>query len=161
YPASGSVVQATPGHYLIDYVAGFAEDEYRVTSSLTVNYGLRYEYEPGVREASNHITVGFDQNALFPVQVPGLTLRGGLEYAGLNGNPTTQGQPLNGVAPRGGFAWSLGEHTVVRGGYGFYWAPNFYPSLGEAVIGSKGYTSTTTYLASADGGLTPSGSIAN
>lgn len=161
YPASGSVVQATPGHYLIGYVAGFAEDEYRVTSSLTLNFGLRYEYEPGVREADNHITVGFDQNALFPVQVPGLMLKGGLQYAGVNGNPTTQGQSLNGAAPRGGFAWSLGEKTVVRGGYGFYWAPNFYPSLGEAVIGSKGYTSTTTYLSSTDGGLTPTGSIAN
>jgi trimeric autotransporter adhesin len=161
YPASGSVVQATPGHYLIDYFAGFAEDEYRVTPSLTLNYGLRYEYEPGVREADNHITVGFDRNALFPVQVAGLTLRGGLQYAGVNGNPTTQGSPLDGVAPRGGFAWSLGEKTVLRGGYGFYWAPNFYPSLGEAAIGSKGYTSTTTYLASTDGGLTPSGSIAN
>ena len=46
-------------------------------------------------------------------------------------------QALNGVAPRGGFAWSLGERSVVRGGYGFYWAPNQYAGLGEAAIGSK------------------------
>jgi hypothetical protein len=161
YPASGSVVQATRGLYLIDYFAGYVQDEYRVTPSLTLNYGLRYEREPGVREADNHITVGFDQGAVFPVQVPGLNLRGGLQYAGVDGNPTRQGQPLNGVAPRGGFAWSVSDKTVVRGGYGFYWAPNFYPSLGEAVIGSKGYTSTTTFLSSNDGGLTPSGTLSD
>ncbi len=73
-----------------------------MTPSLTVNYGLRYEHEPGVRERDNHITVGFDRDAAFPVQVPGLDLKGGLLYAGVDGNPTTQGQTLNGVAPRGG-----------------------------------------------------------
>jgi hypothetical protein len=68
---------------------------------------------------------------------------------------------LNGVAPRGGFALSLSERTVVRGGYGFYWAPNQYASLGEAAIGSKGYTGTSTFLSSVDGGLTPAGSLSN
>ena len=33
----------------------------------------------------------------FPVQVPGLDLKGGLMYAGVDGNPDPQGQPLNGV----------------------------------------------------------------
>ena len=60
-----------PPHYLIDYFAAYAQDEYRVTSALTVNYGLRYEHEPGVRERDNHLTVGFDREAAFPVQVPG------------------------------------------------------------------------------------------
>ena len=41
---------------------------------------------------------------------------------------------------------------MVRGGYGFYWAPNQYASLGEAAIGSKGYTGTTTFLSSVDDG---------
>ena len=44
-------------------------------------------------------------------------------YAGVDGNPTRQGKPLNDVAPRGGFAWSVTDKTVVRGGYGFYWVP--------------------------------------
>jgi hypothetical protein len=161
YPSSGSVVSATPGLYLVDYVAAYAQDEYRVGSSLTLIYGIRYEHEPGVREAENRITVGFDRNAPFPVQVPGRDLRGGLMYAGVNGHPTTQGQTLNGVAPRGGFAWSLSQNTVIRGGYGFYWAPTQYSGLGEAAIGSKGYTGTTTYLASLDGGLTPAGSLSD
>ena len=51
--------------------------------------------------------MGFDRDADFPVQVPGIALKGGLMYAGENGYPTRQGKALNGVAPRGGFAWSL------------------------------------------------------
>ena len=73
---------ATPAEYLVDYYAAYAQDEWRVSPTLTVNYGLRYEYEPGVREANNQFTVGFDRDADFPVQVPGLALKGGLMYAG-------------------------------------------------------------------------------
>src|SRR5262249_16660578 len=92
FPASGSIVYATPAEYLVDYFAGYTQDEFRAGSKLTVNYGLRYEYEPGVRESHNQFTVGFDRNADFPIQVPGLNLKGGLMYAGDNGYSTHQGR---------------------------------------------------------------------
>jgi hypothetical protein len=159
FPASGSIVHATPAHYLVDYFAGYAQDEFRPASNLTINYGLRYEYEPGVREADNQFTVGFDRNADFPVQVAGLALKGGLMYAGENGYPTRQGKSLNGVAPRAGFAWSLSSRDVIRGGYGFYWAPMQFSGVGETAMGRLGYTATTTYLASTDGNRTPANSL--
>jgi hypothetical protein len=159
YPATGSIVYATPAEYLIDYYAGYAQDEFRAGPKVTLNYGVRYEYEPGVREADNHFTVGFDRDADFPVQVPGLALKGGLMYAGQNGYPTRQGKPLNGVAPRGGFAWSLSSADVIRGGYGFYWAPMQFSGIGETAMGRLGYTATTTYLASTDGNRTPANSL--
>ena len=161
YPASGSIVHATPSQYLVDYYAGYVQDEFRATSKLTLNYGLRYEYEPGIREADSHFTVGFDRNADFPVQVPGLALKGGLMYAGENGYPTRQGQPLNGVAPRGGLAWSLSSKDVIRGGYGFYWAPMQFSGVGETAMGRLGYTATTTYLSSTDGNRTPANTLSN
>ena len=161
YPATGSIVYASPAHYLIDYYAGYAQDEFRLFSKLTVNYGIRYEYEPGVREAANHVTVGFDRDAVFPVQVPGMALKGGLMYAGENGYPTTQGKALNGWAPRGGFAWSLADKDVIRGGYGFYWAPMQFSGVGETAMGRLGYTATTTYLSSTDGNRTPANSLGN
>jgi len=114
-----------------------------------------------VREADNHFTVGFDRNADFPVQVPGLTLKGGLMYAGQNAYPTTQGKPLKGAAPRGGFAWSLSDKDVIRGGYGFYWAPIQFSGIGETAMGRLGYTATTTYLASTDGNRTPANTLNN
>jgi hypothetical protein len=159
YPTTGSIVYATPAEYLVDYYAGYVQDEYRASSKLTVNYGLRYEYEPGVREADDQFTVGFDREAAFPVQVPGMTLKGGLMYAGENGYPTRQGKSLNGVAPRGGFAWSLTSNDVIRGGYGFFWAPMQFSGVGETAMGRLGYTATTTYLASTDGNRTPANSL--
>ena len=67
------------------------QDEFRATSKLTLNFGLRYEYEAGLRERDNRFTVGFDRDAAFPVQVAGLDLKGGLMYAGVDGYPTSQG----------------------------------------------------------------------
>jgi hypothetical protein len=95
------------------------------------------------------------------VQVPGMTLKGGLMYAGQNGYPKAQGKALNGAAPRGGFAWSLTSKDVVRGGYGFYWAPIQFPGVGETAMGRLGFTATTTYLASTDGNRTPANSLSN
>lgn len=159
-PASGNVNVTTPGLYYTDYYSAFVQDDWRVTPSLTVNYGLRYEYEPGIAADNNEFTVGFDREAMFPLQVPGMELRGGLMYAGVDGNPTRQGKPLNNIAPRGGFAWSVTDRTVVRGGYGLYWVPPI-SDTGESSIGARGYSASTTFLASTDGGLTPAGTISN
>ncbi|HEY6508308.1 MAG TPA: TonB-dependent receptor, partial [Vicinamibacterales bacterium] len=161
YPASGELNVATPGNFFFDYYSAYAQDDFRVGSDLTLTVGMRYEYEAGMAEKANGITVGFDRSAAFPIQVPGLDLKGGLQYAGVDGNPTNQAKPVNGFAPRGGFAWSLDEDTVIRGGYGFFWAPTIMPGVGEAVVGSRGYSAATTYLASTDGNLTPAGSLSN
>ena len=160
FPASGSTNVTAPGTYYTDYYSAFIQDDWRVTSSLTVNAGVRYEYEPGIAAEGNQFTVGFDRDALFPVQVPGMELRGGLMYAGVDGYPTRQGQPLNDFAPRAGFAWSLTEKTVIRGGYGLYWVPPI-SDTGESAIGARGYSASTTFLSSTDGGLTPVGTISN
>ena len=161
YPASGDINVATPADYLIGYYSPYAQDDYRINSKLTVNFGVRYEYEPGISEASNGITVGFDRTTAFPLQVPGLDLKGGLLYAGVDGNATRQGHTLNGFAPRGGVAWSLTDKTVIRAGYGLFWAPTMLPNLSESVMGTRGYSASTTYLASNDGNLTPAGSLSN
>jgi len=161
YPATGDFNTTTSGLYYLDYYSGYVQDDWRTSSKLTLNFGLRYEYEPGIAARDNAFTVGFDRNAPFPVQVPGMQLTGGLMYAGVDGYPTRQGQPLNGVAPRGGFAYSMTEKTVLRGGYGFFWVPTVAAGTGEAAIGSRGYSASTTMLASADGGLTPFNTLSN
>jgi len=160
YPSSGDVNVATPGKYYTDYYSAFAQDDYRITSKLTLNYGLRYEYEPGIAARDNRFTVGFDRDAPFPVQVPGMSLKGGLMYAGVDGYPTRQQRALNNVAPRAGFAYSVTEKTVIRGGYGLYWVPPI-TDIAESTIGSRGYSASTTFLASTDGGLTPVGTLSN
>lgn len=162
YPVSGSVQVAQPGLYYVNYYAGYAQDDLRLNDKLTVNVGMRYEFESGLRERDDHLVVGFDRTATFPVQAGGLNLKGGLVYAGQNGNPTYQGNPVkNQIAPRGGFAWSLDSLTVVRGGWGLFWAPTQFPGTTEAALGARGYSAATTYLASTDGNLTPAGKLSN
>src|SRR5207237_9363784 len=67
----------------------------------------------------------------------GKTLRGGLLYAGVGGANDYQGNPKKiKPAPRVGVTYAVDTNTVLRGGYGLYWAPWNYPSAGT------GYTST-------------------
>ena len=160
YPATGDVNVSTPNTYFTNYYSAFVQDDFRATSRLTLNFGVRYEYEPGIAAKDNRFTVGFDRNAPFPIQVAGMALTGGLMYAGVDGYPTRQAHPLNNVAPRGGFAYSLTEKMVVRGGYGLYWVPPI-TDINEASIGARGYSASTTFLSSNDGGLTPAGTLSN
>jgi hypothetical protein len=147
---------ARPTNAYINYYAGYAQDDLRINPNLTVNLGLRYEFEQGLQEKNDELTVGFDRDRAWPVQVPGLSLKGGLMYAGVDGYPTHQSDPSKTkFAPRAGFAWSVNPKTVVRGGYGLFWAPHQYPGIGATSLGTRGFTQRTDYVASTDGGLTP------
>ncbi len=82
---------------------------------------------------------------------------GGLEYAGVNGNPTQIGDPSYlRFAPRLGAAWKLNDKTTIRGGYGTFWAPPVYGQLS-----APGYAALSSYVASNNGGLTPANSLSN
>jgi len=163
FPASGNIPVATPNDFYINYYGGYVQDDLRLKPNLTLNVGLRYEFEQGLQERDDQITVGFSRDQAFPVQVPlpdGRKLVGGLLYAGVGGNPTHQGDPSKRkFAPRVGFAWSLSNKTILRGGYGIFWAPAQYPFPSENSMGTRGFTAVTTYFASADNGLTPAGRL--
>ena len=118
-PASGGFPIATPNDLSAHYIAGYVQDDVRLGANVSLNAGVRYEFERGLSERDDAFTVGFDRERPFPLQVPGLDLTGGLMYAGVDGYPTHQGNPsrLN-FGPRGGVAWSLDAKTVVRGGTG-------------------------------------------
>jgi hypothetical protein len=87
----------------------FVNDSYRVTQRLTLNAGLRYEYNSPPVDAEDRANV-YDvaTRSLVPV--------------GTNGFPRSGFEAdKNNFAPRVGFAWSFGEETVLRGGYGVYY----------------------------------------
>jgi hypothetical protein len=94
YPVAGSVQVANPGLYYVNYYAGYAQDDLRLNDKLTLTFGVRYEFDSGLRERDDHLVVGFDPAAVFPVQAGGLNLKGGLVYAGQNGFPDYQGNPV-------------------------------------------------------------------
>jgi hypothetical protein len=155
-PSSGDITIGAPNNFFINYYGGYAQDDLRVNSKLTLNLGLRYEFEQGLQERDNNITVGFSRDKAFPVQVPGLNLKGGLLYAGVDGAPTHQSDPSKKkFAPRVGLAYKFSDKVVLRGGYGIFYAPNQYAFPNENRLGTRGFTAVTTYVATTDGGLTP------
>jgi hypothetical protein len=159
YPSSGSVTVSTSVFNFVRYYAGFVHDDWRVSSKLTLNMGLRYEWETGIADRNNNFISGFDPVKTNPLQasVQGLALPGVLQYAGVNGNKTTSGNPnRNKFSPRIGLAYSLNSKTTLRGGYGWFWAPIPF-SLQDPL----GYTQSTPYIASNDNNATPAGSIEN
>jgi hypothetical protein len=148
---------STPLNVFQRYVAGYAQDDWRVSSKFTLNFGLRVEHETGMREVENRISVGFDQNAVSPVNVTipadpiagtaARQVKGGLLYAGQNGANEFQGNPpALKWSPRVGAVYSLNTNTVVRGGYGIFWAPWNYqqPSTTSNNYGQTGYTVNTS-----------------
>jgi len=156
-PAAGGFSIPTASRFFTNYGGTYVQDEFRLGSSLTVNLGVRFELEQGLQEQDDAFTVGFDRDRPFPIQVPGLNLKGGLMYAGHDGYPTRQGEALNlNVGPRAGLAWSLDSRTVVRGGYGLFWAPSQIPqTLSQGGLGTRGFSGATSYVATDNSGLTP------
>jgi hypothetical protein len=132
------------------YQAVYLQDDFRVSPRLTLNLGLRWEYEGPRTERYNRTTRGFGYGVANPLQsqVPGLDLRGGLLYAGVDGNPRGLYAPdRNNFAPRVGFAFSLSRKVVMRGGYSLSYIP---------VVGSvlpDGFSTATPWVASTDGGI--------
>ena len=51
---------STPLNVFTYYYGGYAQDDWRVSSKFTLNYGVRLEHETGLAEENNNFTVGFD-----------------------------------------------------------------------------------------------------
>ena len=159
YPTSGSMNVVAKFDDFVRYYGGFVQDDFRITPKLTLNFGLRFEHETGIREAHNKLIVGFDSASPNPLEQneTGLRIPGQVEYAGVNGNPVETGNALAvKPAPRIGFAYSPNGKTVVRGGYGIYWAPGFF-----SFQNTIGYSQTTSIVTSTDGNFHPAASLSN
>jgi hypothetical protein len=154
YPAANvdsasTVTVSSPFFAWTNYYGAYAQDDWRVSPKFTLNYGLRIEHEDGLREENNGFTVAFDRTlnpggALGAVTVNGQPVRGGLVYAGQNGANEYQGNPPGmKVSPRVGMVYSMNQKTVVRAGYGIYWAPWNYQAVGAQNYGNIGYTQVT------------------
>lgn len=160
-PSGGSGFVPTKLYDYANYYAAFFQDDIRISSKLTLNFGLRYEREYGLAERNDAMIVGFNRDAVNPIgnNVTGIIPKGAVMFAGVNGNPHTVGNPnLNKWSPRVGAAWQLNEKTTIRGGYGMYWAPQF--AIG-APYNPEGYTASTPLVGSNDSNFTPATKLSN
>ncbi|MGA8619303.1 MAG: carboxypeptidase regulatory-like domain-containing protein [Candidatus Sulfotelmatobacter sp.] len=119
-PFKASVQVGDPTRQIHNWAYGaFLQDDWRVTKNLTLNYGLRYEYNSVIKEAHN-LLGNFDPNS--PT---------GLIQAGRNGMSGPYNPDHKNFAPRFGFAWNVTGrgNTVVRGGGGLVYETINWESL--------------------------------
>ena len=94
----------------------YVQDDWKVSRTLTVNLGIRFEYQTPYKERYNHLSY-FDPTATEPI-------------TGLKGvlTPTTSSHrypsdAYRNWAPRVGVVWNFLPNTVLRAGYGLFYAP--------------------------------------
>jgi hypothetical protein len=149
----------------------FVHNDWKLKSKLTLNLGLRYEYEGATDERYNRNIAGFDQTVASPIEaaakaayaaspIPEIAasafqVRGGLLFA--NGdNRSFWNEDKNNLQPRAGFAYQWNEKTVIRGGWGIYTVPFVIAGVNQA-----GFSQATPIVGSNDNGLTFVSSLAN
>lgn len=149
-PASGTIHRHPWPAYRTNFGALFVQDDWKVSPKLTLNLGLRWEYEAPTTDAADAVS-NFDP--VVTSSLDGMTLTGGLVYPGTNGLSRGMRNPeWDNFGPRAGFAYQLRPTTVVRGSYGLF----YLPTTGVYInLSTTGFASQTPYLASTDGGLTP------
>jgi hypothetical protein len=137
------------------YAAFFAQDDWKITRKLTLNYGLRYEIYLPKSEAFNNIS-GFDPTVANPAAGGRL---GAVAFlgsgTGRNGRSSFADTDYKNFGPRAGLAFSLDAKTVFRAGYGLYYAlGNANGGLRASQNFSYGFNPSSS-LASQDAGGTP------
>ena len=175
YPNSGGIDWDPPIMDGYPVYAIYAQDNWRATHQLTLNLGIRYDVQRGLRERHNNLNRGLCLTCVNPITndstfqaniadgasqaawaAAGIsqsvvdTVYGGIQFAGADGQSRdAYNTDWSNVGPRIGVAFAVNPKTVLRGGYGVMY------SYGLEGGSSVGETQTTNFTSSLDGGNTP------
>jgi Carboxypeptidase regulatory-like domain/TonB dependent receptor len=145
------------------YLGVYAQDDWKVTPSFTLNVGLRYSYDSAFTERHNRIST-FLQNASNPLaSETGAPVTGELALVDTPQRPSRTGFNAfpRAFAPRFGFGYQADPKTVVRGAYGIFWLPNILTS-GPYIPQSDPINQySTTMVSTLNGGITPYNHLSN
>jgi hypothetical protein len=118
------------------YMGYYLQDDWKVTNKLTLNLGLRYEFDIPRWETQNRQSY-WDLGAQSPINVPGYNTTGVFRF-----NDDKNRSPFNGDynnwSPRIGFAYAANNKTAIRAGYGL-----LYQLSRATVFGHTGAGFTT------------------
>ncbi len=161
---TGSVVISQPVAGKETYRALYVADNWHVNNKLTLNLGLRYELQGPWSERYNRLTYFNPSVANSSVTgcsgAAGSPCPGDLFLVQTGTNKSRNNLPLikDNFAPRVGFAYSPDTKTVLRGGYGIFFIPNFV-SFGVNPYVDVTNSGTSTFFASNNQGLTPASTV--
>jgi hypothetical protein len=137
------------------YVAFYVQDDWRFNSKLTVNLGLRWDYESPFTERYNRLNAGFCTTCANPA-LTGISVKGGLTFVNTSASPGRFAAPqtYSNFQPRFGLAYQITPKIVARGGFGL-----IYFNTQDSPL-SQGYSNSTSYVATTNSVL-PSNSLSN
>jgi len=101
------------------YWGFYAQDDWKVTSKLTINLGLRYDFDVPRWEVQNRYSY-WDLNAQSSVRAQGYDTRGVIKFVDDNTRSPFDAD-RNNWQPRIGFAYAANSKTAIRGGYGLFY----------------------------------------
>ncbi|MGI8785293.1 MAG: TonB-dependent receptor [Acidobacteriota bacterium] len=146
------------------YHGVFIQDDWKITDKLTLNLGVRYEYEEATTERFDRNVRGFDSSSASPIEaavkaayaatpIPEISpanfkVRGGLMFAGSDNRQFWEPDNDN-IQPRIGIAYMLGQHTVLRGGWAVYTVPGIIDGVNQS-----GFSQATNIVPTLNSGLT-------
>jgi len=162
---------ASNRYYRADQVGAYVNDNFRILSNLTLNLGVRYDYDGPLSEKYGNLT-NFHPDAYSYNASTDTIVNSGLVVAGNNqtlGTPGVNDSTLTGrqwgIAPRIGIVWSPAgvKNLVVRTGAGMYYDrgeyfSEFSPSAGSGFNGPFGVTLAPPFVQQV--GSTASGTLA-
>jgi hypothetical protein len=185
-PTAGSYDLSASSAWYQHYVGVFVQDDWRVKSNLTLNFGLRFDHDSPYFEKWGRTVNGFDATAVNPIaaaaeanyakspipQLPAsaFAVNGGLTFPrGADGPVYDTTSHL--LSPRAGFAWTpglLGGKTVIRGGFGMFVQPLAISQLAvtgkystNPILNQEGFSQTTSMIVSNDSMVTPAATLGN
>lgn len=156
---SGGITQTAEAAFSKKFYGWYFNDDWKITSKLTVNLGVRYDIQTAPTDRFDRLSYFNFGTSPLNAQVPGLNLRGNLVYTG-GGNPRGVYDPqYNNIAPRVSIAYSPTSKLVARAGFGIFYTPAM--EFGDYQgLSLNGFTQTTPYVGSVDG-VNPTNLLSN
>lgn len=157
-PSSGSSPNNLFPTFLYQYYAPWIQDDWKLTRRLTINLGLRWDFNIPANERFNRLNRSFDATVVNPVDAminraafPNTpVLRGSMLFAGVDGVPRNAADTyMKAIQPRVGFAYQLASRLALRGGWGRY-----YLNPNNDYLQTNGYSTSTSLINSLDGNRT-------
>ena len=155
-PDSGSTANAFHTAPEDRYIGFYFQDNWKPTRELTFNLGLRYEWQSPFTERHNR-QAHFDYNATNPLSTALGTTLPGEEVFSTDANRGLYNTNRTNLAPRFGFTDQFLPRVVARGGIGVFFPPQAFVGIQS----SPGYSQSTNYDASNNGGLTLASTLSN
>lgn len=118
------------------YLGLFVQDDWKVSSRLTLQLGLRWDYQPPTYEVNDQLS-SWSATARDPLS----GLSGAYQFAGSCSACTGQryfgSRSFRDWGPRVGFAYRAATNTTIRGGYGIFFAGDLFNGFSPTPLGKQ------------------------